>query len=346
MRNFYLWCILFLLGGGYICAQTQQRRTEVRQEEKDSLADYFKGSYLTVSGNIGGSSLNYKLNSLGEKGSRSAGLGYGIDVKYSYFFHPHWGITSGVGISYYGTTGKLKGSLAEDKFHNLGKLTDNDWQPAPKDYELRARVTNLEEKQTTYLLEVPLMVSYHTYFREQGSCWGIYGGLGAKLQFPVSPKFKIKNGGKSEFNVSGQYDGIPVDMGSPLNPPVPQHGYGTITDPNSSLDWNDKAKLKMGVAATAELGVLFSLSKTTDLQIGGYIDYGLTDIKKNGNRGLFAAPSAYHPGADNKVGNGIKYNGMLNSNVTGKIRPISFGVKIGLKFKMGGDKENRKQEEK
>jgi len=346
MRNFYLLCILLLFGNGYVCAQGEQKQPKIKQEERDSLTSYFKGSYLTVSGSIGSSSMNYKLNSLGEKGSRSGGLGYGIDVKYSYFFHSHWGVTTGVGISHYRTTGKLKGNLAEDKFYDLGKLTDNDWQPAPKDFELRSRITNLEEKQTTYLFEVPLMVSYHTYFKEEGSCWGIYGGLGAKLQFPVSSKFKIKNGGKSEFNVSGKYDGIPVDMGSPGNPPVPQHGYGTITDPNSTLDWNDKTKLKMGVAATAELGVLFSLSKTTDLQVGGYIDYGLTDIKKNGNRGLFTAPSVYHPGADNKIGNSITYNGMLNSNLTGKIRPISFGVKIALKFKIGGKEEKQEENRK
>jgi len=342
MKNIYLWCILLFLGGEYLYAQGQQI-PQVRPQEKDTAACYSKGSFLTISGSVGSSSLNYKLNSLGEKGTRSAGLGYGIDVKYSYFFHPHWGVTSGVGISYYGTTGKLKGSLTEDSYYNLGKLNDNDWQPAPREYELRTRITNLKEKQTTYLLEIPLMVSYHTYFREQGSCWGLYGGLGAKFQFPVSSKFKIKNGAKSEFNVSGQYNGIPTDMGSPANPPVPQHGYGTITDPDSSLDWDDKAKLKMGVAATAELGVLFSLSRTTDLAIGGYIDYGLTHIKKNGKQELFTAPSVYHPAADNHIGTGIKYNGMLNSNVTGKIRPISFGAKVALKFKIGGKKDIRSE---
>jgi len=332
MKKIYLLGILLLTGGNFLCAQGSPH-SDRKQERADS-AQFYKGSYITVSGSLGSSSLNYKLNSLNAKGSRSESLGYGIDVKYSYYFQPHWGITSGIGISYYGTTGKLKGSMADDSFYNLGTLTDNDWQPAPKDYELRTRLTNLKEKQNTYLLEIPLMLSYQTYFRDRGSCWGLYGGLGAKLQIPVSSKFKIQDGAKSEFNVSGKYDGIPTDMGSPSNPPVPQHGYGTITDPNNSLDWNDKAKLKMGVAATAELGVLFSLSQSMDLQVGGYIDYGLTNMKKNGKQGLFTAPASYHPTADNRVGEGIKYNGMLNSNVTGKIRPISFGAKIALKFKL------------
>jgi len=335
MKRIYLCCILLLTGGSWLYAQQQEKfQPDIRQEKKDSKAMLFKGSYLTVSGSVGSSFLNYKLNSLGEKGSWSGGLGYGVDVKYNYFFHPHWGVTTGVGISYYGTTGKLAGGLSEDNYYNLGKLTDNDWQPAPKDYELRARVTNLEEKQQTWLFEIPIMLSYQTYFNDEGSCWGLYGGLGAKLQLPVSSKFKIQNGQKSELNISGRYDGIPVDMGSPQNPPVPQHGYGTITDPNATLDWDDKAKLKMGIAATVELGVLFSLGKTTDLAIGGYIDYGLTDMKKDGKQGLFTAPATYHPSADNRIGEGIRYNGMLRSDVTEKIRPLAFGAKIGLRFKL------------
>lgn len=336
MKAIYLGCILLLCGGSYLFAQETGYSRKFKQERKDSLSDYFKGSYLTLSGSLGSSSLNYKVNSLGETGNRKGSLGYGIEVKYSYFFHPHWGITTGAGISHYATTGKLKGSLSESSFYNLGILTDNDWQPAPKDFELRARITNLEEKQTTYFVEIPLMLSYQTYFCQQGSCWGVYGGIGAKLQLPVSSKFKMNNGQKSEFNVSAQYDGIPVDMGSPINPPVPQHGYGTITNPNEKLNWENKTKLKTGIAATAEFGVLFSLGENTDLQVGGYIDYGLTDLKENGEQGLFTVPEVYHPDANNHIGNGIRYNGMLQSNVTGKIRPLSFGAKIALKFKITG----------
>jgi len=320
-KSTLLVCTFLLWGTGLLFSQSKN--------EKENA------SYLTMSGAFGSSSLNYKLNSLEEKGTHKRNMGFGIDMKYSYFFHTHWGVTTGVGISRYSSTGKLKGSMSEDTYYNLGMLTDDDWRPAPKDFELHARLTNLEERQNTYLLEIPLMASYRTYCNEERT-WGLYGGLGAKLQIPISSKFKIRNGANSEFNVSGKYDGIPTDAGSPQNPPVPQHGYGTITDPNAALHWNGKAKLKMGVAATAEFGVLFSLGQTTDLQIGGYIDYGLINMKKNGKKGLFTAPSVYHPSANSKVGEGIRYNGMLNSDVTGKIRPVSFGVKVALAFQLGG----------
>ncbi len=334
MKTVYLLCFILSMSCTNLFAQAQYQNQGNNQTEREQQKGEWKGSYFTVSANLGSSSFDYKLNGLNEKGTTKGSLGYAIDLKYSYFFNPHWGITTGVGVSHYGSKGKLKGSMAGDKFYDLGQLTDDDWQEGtPKDYQLRARITNLEEKQTSYFVEIPLMLSYQTYFGDSAR-WGMYGGVGVKFQFPVSTKFRIQNGANSEFNVSGKYDGIPTDMGAPGEPPVPQHGYGTISDPNSHLDWDDKAKLKMGIAGTAELGVMYALGNGMDLMLGGYIDYGFNDIKKNGKDGLFTAPAVYHPGADKKVGTGIKYNGMLNSNVTDKIKMISFGGKIALRFKL------------
>ncbi len=359
MRTIYLLCFLIVLGSTSLSAQEQRRERSQNQQsaqlhqqrlsEEDSVKqERFKGSFLTVSGSLGSSSFDYKLRSLNEEGTRKGQLGYGIDLRYSYFFNPHWGVTTGVGISRYATKGKLVGGITDNSYYELGMQTDNDIEGRPRDFELRARVKNLEEKQTAYFIEIPLMLSHQTHFGDSAK-WGMYGGVGAKVQFPVDSKFRIQNGSNSEFNVSGWYEGIPTDMGAPSNPPVPQHGYGTITDPNSSLNWDDKAKLKMGIALTAELGVMFDLGKGMDLMVGGYVDYGLNDIKKNGNQDLFKAKGVYHPGADNKIGNGIKYNGMLNSNVTNKVKLISFGGKLALRFKLGGKKEgerhNRNQQQ-
>ncbi len=343
MNKLRLFCVTIFLGG--ICAFAQQQvdsnqnvKTKEKNDsqfEKGSKDNERKGSYLSLSGKVGSTGLIYKLNSLGEKGTRSNELGYGFDLGYSYFFNNHWGVSTGVGISYYSSVGKLKGGITDNSYYNLGMLVDDDFDEHPRDFELRTRLSNLEEKQTTLFFEVPVMLTYQTRFGEEEK-WGIYGGVGAKLQFPFNTKFKIQNGQNSEFNVSGYYTKVPtnMDMGSPSNPPVPQHGYGTITNPNSSLGWNDNAKLKMGVAGTAELGFIIGLGKETDLMIGGYIDYGFTDLKTDSDKGLFTAPDVYHPNADNKIGYGIKYNGMLNSDVTDKVNAVSFGGKVGIRFKL------------
>lgn len=336
MKKIYL-CLIACMAISASAQEGQRVNSVTYQQENRNYPDTLqqrKGSYLSVSGGIGSSGLKYDLTGLnGEQGSRDSKLGYGFEVKYSYFFNNHWGVTTGIGLSQYAAVGKLKGSLDENTYYSLGQFTDDDLTGRPIDFELRTRLTNLEEKQTIWFLEVPLMLSYQTYFGDSAR-WGLYGGLGVKLQFPITAKYKIQNGASSQFNVSGKYDGIPTDMGSPENPPVPQHGYGTISDPNSTLDWDDKAKLKMGIAGTAELGFMYALNNGMDLMLGGYIDYGFNDLKKNGNQKLFSASAAYHPGADNHVGKGINYNGMLNSDTTDKIKLISFGVKIGLRFKL------------
>lgn len=315
---------------------------EARMEDnfrKDAEDEMRKGSYITVSGGIGSSAFDYKLtgrynDNRTEKGKRSGKLGYGVDVKYTYLFNRHWGITSGIGLSRYATEGKLTGDIRDDQYMPLGNLTDNDTEGRPRHYELRARLKNLKESQTAWMAEIPLMATYQTWFKGDSARWGMYAGAGIKLQLPVSAKFKIKNGETGELNVSGYYKDIPTDMGSPSNPPVPQHGYGTITNPNEKLDWDDKLKLKPGIAAAAELGFMRKLGDNTDLLLGGYIDYGLNDIKKHKDRNLLKAPAVYHPDADNKVGTAITYNGMINSTATGKIRLISFGVKLGVRFKL------------
>lgn len=337
MRTIYLLCfLLFINCGKSLCQNEMQARNQQNQqnqEQSEQERREAKGSYFTVAGSVGANSFNYKLNSLGEKGSRRANIGYGVDLKYSYYFDNHWGLSTGIGITHYSTTGKLIGGISDGKYYNLGMLTDDDLQERPREFQLRARLSNLEEKQTAFLFEVPIIGMYQTRFGEEEN-WGMYAGLGLKLQFPVNSKFKIQKGQNSQLNVSGYYAGIPTDMGAPANPPVPQHGYGTITDPNASLDWNDKSKLKMGVAGTAELGIMVDLGNEMDLLLGGYIDYGFTNMKKKKDQGLFTAPSVYHPTADNNIGKGITYNGMLNSDITGKIKPIAFGAKVALRFKL------------
>jgi len=294
-----------------------------------------KLSYFTVSGSVGSSVMDYDLKGLNGDGKTNSGLGYGLQVGYSYYFNSHWGLSTGVGVSRYQAKGKLTGDLSDGVYYNLGMFRDDDYVPgSPQDFQLRARVGNLEERQTAYMLEIPLMIQYQTRFGETRA-WGMYGGLGVKVQIPVYGKYKMRNGENTQLNVSGYYEGIPADVGAPTQPPVPQHGYGTITNPGSKLGWNNDIKLKTGVAGTAELGFLVRLDEGCDLMLGGYIDYGFNDLQKHGDRGLFTAPASYHPDAnDGNIGKGIVYNGMINSDSADKLKLLSFGGKVTIRFQL------------
>ena len=287
-----------------------------------------KGSYFTGSATLGSSSIKYDL----ENGSRKSGFGYGVQAGYSYYFNPNWGIATGVGITHYQSKGTF-GSLTNENYFNLGnQVDDDDISGETRNYELRARLGNWKEKQTTFVLDIPIMGVYQTRFGDDKQ-WGFYGGLGVKLQIPVNTKFKIENNG-GQMNVSGYYKDILIDMGAPGNPPVSQHGFGTIDNANSVLTQEGSSKLKIGIAGTVEAGLLFDLQNDMDLLLGGFLDYGFSDIKKSNQKGLITAPDQYLPGANNQIGKGIGYNYMLNSDVTGKVNLISFGVKVGLRFKL------------
>ncbi len=295
-----------------------------------------KGSYLTVSGGIGSSSLVYKLTyqikNMEQQGNRKkSNLGYNFEIRYSYYFDTHWGMGTGFGVSRYGATGKIKGDMSDDKYMILGQYTDDDVISGnPREYELRARLQNIQERQTAYLLDIPLMLLYQTRFGEE-QIWGMYGGAGIKLQIPTGTNVKIRDEGL--LNVSGYYPHIPTDMGAPSLPPVPQHGYGTVSYPQTGLCVVADPKLKIGVAGTAELGLMVNVYNGVDLMIGGYIDYGFTDLK-NRDYALLGSPENYQPAANKKVGEGISYNGMLNSTVTDKIKVFSFGGKIAVRLKL------------
>jgi len=286
-----------------------------------------KTSYLTVSGNIGSSLIKYDLHG----GERNSKMGYGFQVGYSYFFDQNWGISTGIGLSHYKTSGKLKGDILPDEGTSLGmQVDDDDISGKPKDYELRYRLGHLKEDQSSFMLEIPIMGQYQTRFGEDKR-WGAYGGLGIKIQIPVNAKFKVKEG---RLNVSGYYPHSKIDKGAPGLPPVDQHGFGTIEDVSKTLKWKDDIDLKVGIAGSAELGGMVDLGNDFDLMLGAYIDYGFNDIRKHKNDPLIKAPASYIPTANGQVGKGLIYEGLINTDQTGKVKLLSFGVKLALRFKL------------
>jgi outer membrane protein OmpA-like peptidoglycan-associated protein len=306
------------------------------------------GSFLTISGGIGGGGFQYTPKGLKLDGVSKDRLGWNANIGYSYYFNRHWGIATGVGVSYYRTIGKFNENFLRDtNYYDLGYHIDDDQRtpdPEMKKYQLRLRTKNWEERQEAYFIEIPLMAMFQDKFGETQR-HGIYAGLGIKLQIPIVSTYRVLDGKDNEdlrLNISGRYynDGT-LDMGAPdpnnlevLQTPLPAHGFGSISDP-SSLNWKGDVNLKMSVAAVAELGFLFGLSKRVDLTVGGYFEYGLNNIKKGANKAFLQSPDQYLPAANDQFGQGITYNGMINTDVTKKVNLMAYGAKIGLRIKLG-----------
>ena len=301
-----------------------------------------KGSYLTVSGSIGMNQFRYEMDN-GRMGDPR--LGYGGALGYQYFFSRHWGLGTGIGIAYYSTRAKYNNSFNNDAAHyEFEGRIDNDWGDHPKDYTLQLQLSNWTEKQYAYFLEVPLMLYYQTKWGEKQKA-GLYWGIGAKAQFPVIyGKYEVTNA--SKLSVQGYYTEphLTIDGDAIVNGSKELHGYGTT----GKTGFKDDLDIKMSFAGTAELGFLVALNRRVDLTIGGYFDYGFVNIK-DGNKSegdndyLIEPSTTAHP---TKVGEGLQYNGIVNSHVTNDVKLLAVGGKVGLRIKLGKLTEKPVEEEK
>jgi hypothetical protein len=307
------------------------------------VAQQGKGSYASVSLHTGMSSLGYAVKGLdGVDGTTSDKIGLGVSLRYNYYFDTHWGFGTGIGLSIYNAEALLTGGMDDRNRYDLGNYKDDDNSGLPQSFNLRARIANIKEKQNIQFFEIPVTLLYQTRF-SYGK-WGAYGVLGIKLQMPIVKKFEAASYPEGRLNVSGFYtDGSQgFDLGAyPDTQGLPDHGFGTIENPGKILNWkNSNTDLKFGMAGTFELGVISRLNPESDFLIGAYIDYGLSDIKNknkdnNNTVPLLSGPTgSYHPEANDNIGKGIIYNGLLNTSLTDKITPVSFGLKLGLRFKL------------
>ena len=295
-----------------------------------------KGSYASVSLHTGMSSLGYTVKGLdGVQGDVKSKIGLGVSLRYNYYFDKHWGFGTGIGLSIYNAQATFPGGMDDKNLYSLGSYKDDDNSGLPQSFNLRARLENATEKQNIQFFEIPITLLYQTRF-SYGK-WGAYGILGVKVQTPIVKKYEAVSNKESRLNVSGLYTDNTqgFDIGAPGMPPLPEHGFGTIENPGKTLGWkNSNTDLKMGIAGTFEIGVISRLNNESDFLIGAYADYGFSDIK-NSSGSLLAGPTgSYHPEANDNIGKGIIYNGLLNSNLTDKITPLSFGLKLGLRFKL------------
>jgi len=308
-----------------------------------------KGSYLTASGSLGLQGFKYIPKGINADGYNNLGLGWNGGIGYSYFFTTHFGVSIGIEMSYLQSSGGYDIGFKGYEFYDLGYQIDNDFyiNNPNMPFQLRARLANWKENQTGYTFNIPLLFVFQHKFGLQKR-HGLYYGIGAKIQIPfISTKYQVidsKYPNQGMLNISGYYPDWHLEIGNNGDPQVPQHGYGTIHNPQESLGWKGNAKVKTSYAATAEIGYLYGISPRVDLTLGAYIDYGINNIKDaESNISLMQANNPYHSenySGEQYIGKGIKYNGLMNSDRTNHINLLGYGAKIGLRIKLGHKKND------
>lgn len=295
-----------------------------------------KGHYIGISGGLGWGGLNYDYKGASSFGDTKYKLGGNATIDYTYYFHKNWGVSIGAGGSLYRSYVEYTESDPNNAFFQFGGVQIDDSEQA-LEYQLRARLNDWEEKQTVYMVDIPIMLKYQKRFGKADR-HGLYFGIGAKIQLPIKSEYEVVDAdfaGANRLTVSGYYENFGgLDLGYD-GESLPDHGFGSIHNPNEALGWNGDLEMEgLGVSGIAEFGGLFGLNKRMDLLVGVYFDYGFKDLKKS-DVDLFSAPASYLPNANNNIGKGIGYAGMLNSNGVDKISSMAYGVKVGLRIKLG-----------
>ncbi|WP_294965147.1 OmpA family protein [uncultured Flavobacterium sp.] len=235
-------------------------------------------------------------------------FGGGIGVGYTYFFSDHWGISTGVDVSYNQNSFEL---------NNGTTISTYEVDDQTSAFEYRVTPTNYKEDQHFIAASIPLMMQYRTSIASQTQ---LYFGIGGKIMFPGKQTVKAS---ASELQLSGYYPDVNLIIDD-----LPSHGFGKVTN------WQDKTTVSLDPAfmLSFETGLSFKLKEKTKLYTGLYVDYGLTDLaKETPNTNIVA----YNPsGIDNVQANGT----IGNSRIVQESRYLSAGIQLKLGFSLAKDK--------
>ena len=285
-----------------------------------------KGLHLSINGVLGKASHGYVTDT---DDNNNAKMGYGAGLGVQFFFTKNWGISTGLGFAFYHSNVLYKNAFIFEG------MTDDDPLNLGKAYDLTLGLKDWREVQKSCMLEIPIMAIFQQKWGASESI-GMYFGFGAKLQLPfISNKYEVKN--NSELTVTGYYPDydLPIDD-------LEAYGFGK----NDRLGYAGDFKMKFGISASAELGLLIKMGKRSDLTLGAYADYALSNMQKNNVEPFVICPKdgskTIHPVAF--VGDNLQYHGLLNSSSVVKAKPWAVGAKVGVRIKIGKLTEKSEEE--
>jgi outer membrane protein OmpA-like peptidoglycan-associated protein len=305
-----------------------------------------KGVHLAISGNYGCNVFNYKLDNKSHSNYPASG---GTGLALQYFFTENWGISFGLEcFSYNGRATYSNNWQRDSKHYTVEHLLEGRPIMLPngqttilnEDYTLRLSVQNWTERQHGYVLNIPLLAQYQTKWGAKEMI-GMYWAAGFKFQIPVSEQtFSVEEGA---LQVIKYYPAYGLAVGTDNN--APTHGAGITDDYDFGSRYNGTMKFKgLSMALCGELGMLFSFSRRVDFGVGAYLDYGFLNVKL---RDAHATGNLMMPNTNDnkeidphalddaqKVGDGLTYNGLLQSAAVNRVNLLAFGAKATLRIKL------------
>ncbi|MBR1928836.1 MAG: OmpA family protein [Paludibacteraceae bacterium] len=262
--------------------------------------------YLIASLGAGYGSWGYKL----EQGNNLGGVASQARLQYAYMFNEHWGLSVGLGVSEYMSTGRLNGT-----FSWQGQ-TDTDGEK----YNHNVVTDNWKENQVSLMVDVPVEALYVHKLNDKLS---IMAGLGAQIGMPVYNTYRLKSG---EINHTGYYEPWHLTLPTGAAADFYTESIGTDFDSKSQ-----KASLRMPAAKVmADLGFLIPMSDEIDLLTGVWFNYTVNNIQQKDLSQIGWRQDGY---SDYRSHDFMpQYAGLTQTTEANAIRPWAVGINIGIRW--------------
>ncbi|MBR1809390.1 MAG: OmpA family protein [Paludibacteraceae bacterium] len=299
-KNIYILSLL-------ICAlpltaqQTSPEQVQTETVYSNEPLHYDTGNFLHFGFGGGLGQLGYNL----QGGKTTAYMpSFTADIQYTYYFLPWLGLGTGVHLSYYTSQSNLtKQMIWEGQTDTEG---DN--------YTHRVDFNNWRERQHDIMLEIPLAIS----FKAKPGKGGFYFNVGAKAGIPVYASYVHNRGDLIHSGYYQQWDVVLEQLPDRFE-----------TEPLLRAEEGSMYKKvnKINAAIFGELGGLIQLDPLTDLTLGIYADYYISNhssVKAADATDLGFRNPEYHTEFMNP------YEGLVGTKHIGAMHPWSVGVKIGI----------------
>lgn len=233
--------------------------------------------------------------------TNALGGGMRVDAQYTYYFHTNIGIEAGLGFDW--TNSRVKGDFTIkedlwDQANNMQRIIIADFH-------------DFDERQSMYSVTIPLAVRGRFYIAKG---WTVLPALGMSPRFICGGRQKAKSG---TVDISGYYP----DWDLLIDPDVPQHGYTTY-----DVQYNEKAKYRVAnLDITADCLFDYQIDNMVGISFGPYFSFSTINVLK---------PSKVPFVTIQDGGMAPAYSGILCSSIVNRLRPLSFGIRVGVSLRL------------
>jgi hypothetical protein len=281
--------------------RTQKIPDNIRDYSEDSFSKCQLSSGVFWRGGLTGASkwgggLNYKFTD----GTSSDSYTIGFAPHLTFNINRNIGIVSGFELIRY--SGEATGNFMDTYKMSISETNSLDFT-----YNLR----NYSEQQNITLLSFPVMIKFST-----NTYTKLFAAGGFKIGIPVKRVATIRSGILTT-----------TALGRPENifyHDVP--GLGYVTD-FYILEQQSKIDMSVVVAAAFEIGVKFTSDERICAGVSFYVDYGLNNFLKSGNRHMVEYQL--------QTPEQLRFNSITMTNRLNSVNLFSIGMKLRVNFNLG-----------